>query len=89
MHMVLEALDQFYERDVLSPLRTNYGSKLAKVIETIQAIKRKEGPATKSIVFIQWDTIAAHLEKGLKFVGISPLVLKGNVMQRHNHRTVP
>lgn len=63
-------------------LHRQFGSKLLKVVETIQDIKSKEGDATKCIVFIQWDNISSQLESLLKVVGISPLTLRGHASQR-------
>lgn len=63
-------------------VRQKFGSKIARVIETIRAIHAEEGEDTKCVVFIQWDAIAAHLERGLEAVGIKPLVLRGQLLQR-------
>lgn len=63
-------------------LRRKYGSKLVSVVETVQAIQRNEGEATKCLVFIQWDSISSQLEGALKAIGISPLVLRGHLSQR-------
>jgi len=63
-------------------LRRTYGSKLAKVVETIQGIQQREGDAMKCLVFLQWDALAAHLERSLCAAGIQPLVLRGHLPQR-------
>jgi len=65
-----------------APLRRRYGSKLAQVIETIQRIQRVEGDSAKCIVFLQWDAVAAQLERGLQAIGITPLTLRGHLMHR-------
>jgi hypothetical protein len=69
------------ERSTTS-LRSQYGSKLCKVIETIQDIQKVEGEATKCLVFIQWDIIALQLECAMRAVGMTPLVLRGHLSQR-------
>eukprot|EP00929_Paragymnodinium_shiwhaense_P064198 TRINITY_DN32134_c0_g1_i1.p1 TRINITY_DN32134_c0_g1~~TRINITY_DN32134_c0_g1_i1.p1 ORF type:complete len:1706 (-),score=367.87 TRINITY_DN32134_c0_g1_i1:307-5424(-) len=59
-----------------------YGSKLAKVVETVFSIQAKEGDATKCVVFVQWDAVIGQLEKALIENGLVPLVLRGNLVQR-------
>mmetsp|Transcript_31100 Transcript_31100/g.103602 ORF Transcript_31100/g.103602 Transcript_31100/m.103602 type:complete len:169 (-) Transcript_31100:30-536(-) len=46
------------------------------------AIHSTEGEGTKMLVFMQWDAIAAQLERALRFVGVPPLVLRGPLVQR-------
>jgi SNF2 family DNA or RNA helicase len=70
------------DSDNSQELRMQYGSKLLKVIETVQDIQAREGEATKCLIFIQWDCISVQMERGLKAAGISPLVLRGHVSQR-------
>jgi len=51
-------------------------------VETVFAIQSKEGDATKCVVFVQWDTVIAQLEKAFVENGLVPLVLRGNLVQR-------
>merc|ERR1711935_224547 len=80
--MLLSGGKQFKVYGPLNELRTSYGSKLACVIETLQAIQKREGQSVKCVVAIQWDTIASHLERGLKNTNVMPIMLRGNALQR-------
>lgn len=74
--------EQLGERGVLDPVRRRFGSKVARVIERVKAIQASEGNSTKCIIFIQWDAVAAHLERAFRSEGISPLALRGHLAHR-------
>jgi len=80
--MIINVEEQFNLRETLGEKRSKWGSKIAKVVERIEEIHEAEGDRTKAIVFVQWELVMAQLEKGLRAVGIEPLVLRGNLMQR-------
>eukprot|EP00811_Abedinium_folium_P033350 NODE_6320_length_1683_cov_3.873393.p1 GENE.NODE_6320_length_1683_cov_3.873393~~NODE_6320_length_1683_cov_3.873393.p1 ORF type:complete len:401 (-),score=127.66 NODE_6320_length_1683_cov_3.873393:480-1532(-) len=82
LDMVIGVSKHFPKSSAVQPLRRKFGSKLASVVETIQAIQAREGAATKCLVFLQWEGIMTFLEQGLKEVGIVALVLRGNILHR-------
>jgi hypothetical protein len=85
---MLTNLQEFTERvrtgsgEEMNPTRAQYGSKVAKVLETVSEIQRKEGDATKCLIFVQWESLLAQIESALRSAGWSPLTLRGNLTQR-------
>jgi len=61
------------------------GSKVAAIVNTIRELQGPDGVhsgSEKCVVFIQWDGVMRHLERGMRSVGLSPIVLQGSVVQR-------
>merc|ERR1712039_5299 len=79
---VIKLRDEVKRPDIVDPVRQRYGSKISKVIEKIKVIQAAEGASAKCVVFIQWDTIVTLLSDALKSIGMSPLVLRGNLLHR-------
>jgi len=66
-------------------LSRSCGSKVAAIVNTIRQLQGPDGVnagAEKCVIFIQWDGVMRHLERGMRSVGLSPIVLQGSVIQR-------
>jgi len=48
----------------------------------VSTIQRKEGDATKCVIFVQWESLLTQLDCALRSVGASPLTLRGSLVQR-------